>query len=209
MAHSTSGLSHPALASGFADPVPDAQRGFRTIMNALARPGSIQSLDAGLLALPGRLTRELAVVALTLADHDAPLWLDRELAADPAVTRFLAFHTGAPIVSEPDEAAFALCCDPVLLPRLSAFSVGTAEYPDRSTTVVLALPGLDEGEGFLLDGPGIQTTQTMARTVLPADLPAQLADNHALYPCGVDLLLVAPGKITGLPRSTRVQQREG
>ena len=44
---------------------------------------------------------------------------------------------------------------------------------------------------------------------MTSEFPAQLVDNHALFPCGVDLLLVAPGRLAGLPRSTHVVSVEG
>ena len=72
------------LLPGFADPVLDAQRVFRGVMEALARPGSLQPL-ADLPEVPAPLTPELAAIALALADADAPLWLDAPLAGAPAV----------------------------------------------------------------------------------------------------------------------------
>ncbi|TXN62799.1 phosphonate C-P lyase system protein PhnH, partial [Methylobacterium sp. WL6] len=83
-----------ALARGFADPVHDAQGTFRTLMDALARPGRIGRLASDLYP-PAPLTPELAAVALALTDADTPVWLDAPLAANPAVAAFLRFHTGA------------------------------------------------------------------------------------------------------------------
>ena len=73
-----------ALAAGFADPVIESQGVFRAVMDALARPGTPMPLSAA-LAPPAPLTPGLAAVALTLADHEAPLWLDPPLAEAPAV----------------------------------------------------------------------------------------------------------------------------
>ena len=94
------------LAAGFADPVHDAQRCFRTIMNAMARPGTLQAIETGGLKPPAPLTPVAAAIALTLVDYDTPVWLDGPFARSEAVKTFLRFHTGAPIVSEPVEAAF-------------------------------------------------------------------------------------------------------
>lgn len=35
---------------------------------------------------------------------------------------------------------------------------------------------------------------------------AQLAENRAGFPLGVDLILTAPGRVAGLPRSTTVTE---
>jgi alpha-D-ribose 1-methylphosphonate 5-triphosphate synthase subunit PhnH len=103
------------LAPGFADAALDSQAVFRACMNALARPALPQSL-ATELAPPTPLTPELAALALALADHEAPLWLDAPLRAEPAVRRYLAFHTGARFVDDPTEAVFALISDAAACP---------------------------------------------------------------------------------------------
>jgi alpha-D-ribose 1-methylphosphonate 5-triphosphate synthase subunit PhnH len=179
----------------------DSQAVFRRTMDALAQPGTLQDLALA-LDPPAPLTPELAAIALTLADHEAPLWLDAALASSRDVIDFLRFHTGAAIVSDPQDAAFALICDPASMPRLNAFALGIQEYPDRSTTIVIAVETLAASGGFTLTGPGIATTAQLHAAPLPADFLAQWQANRSLFPCGVDLILTAPGRIAGLPRST-------
>ncbi|MCJ2019135.1 phosphonate C-P lyase system protein PhnH [Methylobacterium sp. E-065] len=193
------------LAPGFADPVHDAQATFRAVMDALARPGLPRPLTPGLTP-PAPLTPELAAVALTLADADTPVWLDAGLAASPAVAAYLRFHTGAPLTEDPAAAAFALISDPARCPPLNAFAPGTPAYPDTSTTLVLALDAITAGEGLCLTGPGIRGTTRVALAPLPEGFVAQLAGNRADFPLGVDLILTAPGRVAGLPRSTAVTE---
>ena len=193
------------LEGGFAAPVLDAQRGFRALMDALANPGTMRPLDLGLTP-PAPLTPELGAVALTLCDHDSPLWLDRRLAGSAAVSAWLRFHTGAPVVDDPAAAHFALATGAEDLPLLNSFSLGSDQYPDRSTTVVLALPALNGGSPLTLRGPGIKEEQTISPVGLPGDFLAQWLENRAQFPRGVDLLLVADGAVIGLPRSTRISE---
>ncbi|MGE8129865.1 phosphonate C-P lyase system protein PhnH [Methylobacterium sp. NPDC080182] len=193
------------LAPGFADPVHDAQDTFRAVMDALARPGRVRPLTPD-LAPPAPLTPELAAVALTLTDADTPVWLDPALAAAPEVAEYLRFHTGAPLTGDPAAAAFALVSDPARCPPLSRFAPGTPAYPDTATTLVLALDALAEGEGLCLSGPGIRGTAGIAPAPLPDGFAAQLAENRAGFPLGVDLILTAPGRVAGLPRSTTVTE---
>ncbi|KMO17555.1 phosphonate C-P lyase system protein PhnH [Methylobacterium platani] len=193
------------LARGFSDPVHDAQGVFRAVMDALARPGTLQPL-AATLEPPAPLTPELAAIALALADADAALWLDEALRHDPAVADFLRFHTGARIADAPSEAAFALVSDAAACPDFAAFAQGTPAYPDRSATLVLAVCDLSDVEGWRLDGPGIRESARLAAAPLPADMLARLARNHAGFPQGIDLILAAPGRLAALPRSTRVQE---
>lgn len=192
-----------ALAKGFDDPVLASQRVFRAVMEALARPGTIEPLAADLRP-PAPLTPELAAVALALSDHEAPLWLDAPLARAPAVADYLRFHAGAAIVAEPAAAAFALVADPARLPAFDAFALGTQDYPDRSATLVLAVETLSNAGGFLLRGPGIADCAALHAAPLPRDFAARAKANRALFPRGVDLIFVAPGRVAGLPRSTEI-----
>lgn len=190
-------------AGGFADPVREAGAAFRAALGALARPGLSRSLPAA-LDPPRPLTPELAALALALADGDTPLWLDGPLAAASDVADYLRFHTGAAIVADPARAAFALVSDPTARLDLARFADGTDEYPDRSATLVLALAALDDGEPFAVEGPGVRGIAVFAARPLPPGFAEALAANRARFPRGIDLLLAAPGRVLGLPRSARV-----
>ena len=190
------------LDGGFADPVMQSQTAFRAVMDGLANPGTVQELALGLVP-PSSLSPELAAIALTLCDHDTTLWLDRDLATD-AVLGWLRFHTSAPITSERAQAQFALTRDPAL--TLADFDQGSDLYPDRSTTVALAIQSVSGGQNLTLTGPGIDGSITIAPRGLPADFLAQWAENGAQFPRGVDLLLVADGQLIGLPRTTRIKE---
>ncbi|MHB1103796.1 MAG: phosphonate C-P lyase system protein PhnH [Devosia sp.] len=195
------------LEGGFAEPVREAQRGFRALMDALANPGTIHQMDLALTPL-APLTVELAAVALTLCDHDSPLWLDQQLIESTSVSAWLRFHTGVPLVTDPGAAHFALVTDAANLPPLNRFALGTDQYPDRSTTIALALPDLRGGVPLNLRGPGIKNAVTMAPVGLPGDFSSQWLENRAQFPRGVDLLLVAAGEVIGLPRTTRISVGE-
>ena len=192
-------------AHGFADPVFEAQETFRAAMQALSRPGELFQLQPELMP-PGPLTPELAALALTLVDHETTVWLDPALAADAAAVDFLRFHTGASVVEAPARAAFALVSDPSDLPPLGEFAQGKPDYPDRSTTVLMAVSGLHAGGALVLSGPGIAGENRLAVDTLPPDFLADWHDNHAAFPIGVDVLLVAPGAVVGLPRTTLIRE---
>ena len=192
-----------SLEGGFADPVLDSQRVFRALMDALARPGTMLDLADGAQP-PLPLSPELAAVALTLLDHDSPVWLDPELSASDAAVAWLRFHTGAPIATDPGAAAFALVASAAALPRLDAFFEGSQEYPDRSATVIVMLESLDSGPRWRLTGPGIKGASFLAPAGLADDFAGQWAENRQRFPRGIDLILLAPGKAAGLPRSASI-----
>jgi alpha-D-ribose 1-methylphosphonate 5-triphosphate synthase subunit PhnH len=189
----------------FADPVFDAQRMFRAAMNALSRPGTPMAVDAGCTP-PAPLTPELAGLALTLADHETPVWLDSALAASDEVRDYLRFHTGAPIVSEAADAVFALISDTAACARLTGFAQGEPDFPDRSATLLMAAACIEDRGPLVLSGPGIAGQSHLHVAPLPPDFPAQWAENHDAFPLGVDIIFAAPGLIAGLPRSTLVRE---
>ncbi|WP_428647999.1 phosphonate C-P lyase system protein PhnH [Roseibium sp.] len=196
------------LAAGFRDPVHEAQGVFRAVMNAMARPGTLQALQTGGLTPPAPLSPATAAIALTLFDYDTPIWLDRPLMTSEAVKSFLRFHTGCPITGEPVEAAFALVSDPLHMIPLASFNQGSAEYPDRSTTVILSGQEFGRKPSVMLAGPGIKETEGFATGPVPPVFWDQVVANNRQFPRGVDLVFAGETKIAALPRSTRIQTTE-
>jgi alpha-D-ribose 1-methylphosphonate 5-triphosphate synthase subunit PhnH len=193
---------------GFADKVVSAQNTFRSVMQAMARPGSVQHIAAS-VGRPAGVMHGTAAIALTLFDHDTPIWLDRSLSATPEVSKWLKFHTSAPVVSDPAICSFALIGDTQALPALSSFSLGSSEYPDRSTTLILQVESLGEGPSFELQGPGIDGVATLQARIQPQDLFERLAVNAALFPRGIDVVLVHDDSIVAIPRTTRLITQGG
>lgn len=190
------------LATGFQDKVLSAQSTFRSVMEAMARPGSVQRVTAEAGAVPG-LMHGAAAIALTLFDHDTPIWLDPKLAST-GVAAWLKFHTGAPVTTETSEASFALVTDAASLPALDRFALGSSEYPDRSTTVILQVASLGEGRAYELRGPGIDGVTVLNATIAPEDLFEQLAINSVLFPRGIDVVLVHDDAMVAIPRTTQL-----
>lgn len=192
-----------AIASGFADPVFAAQAVFRALMNAMARPGTAVPMSIDAAVGPTALPCTLAALVLTLADHTTPVWCDAPLAAAPEVGRWLAFHTRAPRTDDPAEAALALIAAPTAMPPLESFAQGSDIYPDRSTTLLVAVDALADGP-LRLSGPGIAGSRGFG-TAPPAVTVAQFTRNRARFPRGVDCVFAAPDRLAALPRSTIVE----
>ncbi|WP_298885982.1 phosphonate C-P lyase system protein PhnH [uncultured Bradyrhizobium sp.] len=196
------------LPPGFADKVLSAQSTFRSVMDAMARPGAVQRI-VPMAGTAGSMMRGTAAIALTLFDHDTPLWLDPRMAESTDVLKWLKFHTGAPVIQDSSIAAFALISDGVLLPPLERFALGTNEYPDRSTTVIIQVESLDSGQNFELRGPGIDGVAMLQASFKPFDLFEQLRFNETLFPRGIDVVLVADDAVVAIPRTTRVMSKGG
>ena len=191
------------LPAGFVDKVLSAQSTFRSVMDAMARPGSVQRI-ASAAGTPSAMMRGTAAMALTLFDHDTPVWLDAATSATADVANWLKFHTSAPVVADSSIASFALVADPENLPALDRFAFGSNEYPDRSTTLILQVESLTDGPVVELHGPGIDSTTTLRASIQPHNLFERLTINGALFPRGIDVVLVHDDSIVAIPRTTRL-----
>jgi alpha-D-ribose 1-methylphosphonate 5-triphosphate synthase subunit PhnH len=193
-----------SLAPGFADPVHDMQAVFRTLLDALARPGRIGVIETALPAAdatPGAQRAGLAAFAslLALCDYATPVWLAQP---DAALAAALRFHAGAPLTDVPSEAAFAYVHDAAALPPLDTLASGTPESPEQSATVFVRVASLTGGARVTLRGPGIEDAHTIAPVGLPERFWQERAALAPLFPCGIDFYLVCGDRLVGLPRTT-------
>jgi alpha-D-ribose 1-methylphosphonate 5-triphosphate synthase subunit PhnH len=191
------------LPAGFADKVLSAQSTFRSVMDAMARPGSVQRIEAA-SGTPTAMMRGTAAIALTLFDHDTPVWLDPTMSETSDVAKWLKFHTSAPVIADCSISSFAIIGDAAGLPDLDRFSFGSNEYPDRSTTLILQVASLTQGCTYELRGPGIDGTALLRAAIQPSDLFERLAINATLFPRGIDVALVHDDAIVAIPRTTRL-----
>ena len=183
------------LTGGFTDAPVQSARAFREILEAMARPGTIRSVEGALPPAP--LSVAAGVALLVLTDPTTPLLLAG--AADCAAVRdWVAFHIGAPLVAA-DLAAFAVGTWDDLQP-VTRFKIGAPDYPDRSATLIVEVERLTN-HGPAITGPGIALA-----TWLSLPETAAFRVNRALFPLGFDCLFTCGDRLAGLPRSTRVEK---
>jgi alpha-D-ribose 1-methylphosphonate 5-triphosphate synthase subunit PhnH len=201
----------PALAAmppGFADAGLASQAVFRSALQALARPGRSQPVDAPDLdeaASALELSPALAALMLTLLDAEVTLWLSPALDT-PVLRTWLGFHTGVRRVAQPEEAGFlALRAEELDLALWLRAQPGTDERPQDGATLLVDVIALDEGARLTLSGPGIQTRQPLAVRGIAAEVWAARMAATAAYPLGVELFLCHDRRFIGLPRSARLQ----
>lgn len=181
------------LAGGFENPAIQSAHAFRTVMQAMARPGTLHDIVGA--EPPAPLSTAAGSVLLTLCDTDTPVFLAGD-AENADVRTWLAFHTGAPM-TEPSQCMFAVGAWDDLLP-LSSYSIGTPEFPDRSATLIVECSEINSS-GTILRGPGIKS-----QTALSLPETEAFRSNHALFPLGLDFILASGTKLAALPRSTEV-----
>jgi len=197
------------LAPAFAEPVHDAQAVFRLLLEAMSRPGRVQSLPApcrDTLGHPTGLAPALAATLLTLLDADTRLWVAPALDT-PALRAWARFHCGVQWVQQPEQADFALLAaheaQPELLQRLCE---GSDAAPQDSATALIALPDVTPGAGPLRwRGPGIEHEHRLTLPGLSDAFWAWRREQPQRFPCGLDFFFAAGERVVALPRSTRVE----
>jgi alpha-D-ribose 1-methylphosphonate 5-triphosphate synthase subunit PhnH len=187
----------------FTDPVFESQAAFRAILAAMARPGAIHPCGQG-LEPPAPLSPAAAAAILALADVETPLWIAPPCSATDEISAYLRFHTGAPLAAAPNKAVFALTDAASDALRLADFAQGAPNYPDRSTTLIVQVSSLAQGQRFALAGPGVCGKTMLVVAQLPKDFIGQWATNRAAFPLGVDCILASGAEVATLPRSVRL-----
>lgn len=188
-------------SGGFAAPAIDAAHGFRAAMNAMARPGTVRTISGA--HPPAGISVAAGALLLTLCDPETAVYLAPDVDS-PALRTWLAFHTGAPIVTA-DRADFALGSWATLMP-LDQYRIGTSEYPDRSATLIVEIADLAEANASL-SGPGIKDTASLALPDVAGCLAA-CQGNAMLYPLGVDFFFTSGSELAALPRSTKILAKD-
>jgi alpha-D-ribose 1-methylphosphonate 5-triphosphate synthase subunit PhnH len=188
------------IKRGFAHPAAGSQAVFRTVLSAMSEPGRIWMCPA--LPKESSLQPVTAAVALTLLDYETPVFLAGRLGSDEA-RDFLAFHTGAPIISEPARAGFVIAASADDLPPIESLNAGTPEYPDRSATVILGVSGFETGTRVSLRGPGIPEFRNFQAGGLEASFWRLAIGNASRFPLGIDFIFCGPDALAALPRSTQ------
>ncbi|WP_215781936.1 phosphonate C-P lyase system protein PhnH [Paludibacterium sp. B53371] len=189
------------LHTAFEQPVDQCQQVFRAVLSALAEPLLPRRLPCLPPPLPG-LSEASAALLYSLVDQEVAVWLP-PLPADTLES--LRFHTGLQICRDVAQADFILLTRGCPLPALTGLKSGTAEYPDRSATLLIEVEQFNtrQIEGC---GPGIPACRRFGAVGLAADFWTQWQQNHTRFPRGVDVILLAGEHIAGLPRSTRIQE---
>ncbi|HUG21290.1 phosphonate C-P lyase system protein PhnH [Piscinibacter sp.] len=201
------------MTPGFRDAVHGAQQTFRTLLDAMSRPGRMESLPESAIegivppesALAGRpMSVGTAALMLTLLDAETTVRLAGSLVSSAALS-YLRFHTGVRSAWLEELAAFtaarAADVDASLWTRLD---LGSDEVPQRGATLVVEVDDLGTGTRLWLRGPGIESVQPLAVAGLPRDFWLWRTRLQSLLPRGIDLVLVCGARIAAIPRSTRI-----
>ncbi|MEM6453033.1 MAG: phosphonate C-P lyase system protein PhnH [Cyanobacteria bacterium P01_D01_bin.105] len=192
---------------GFKNAVHEAQRTFKSLLEALSHPAQPYSPNVNITP-PAGLTPLCAAACLTLIDLETVVWLQPSLSTD--VQNWLRFHTGCRFTQDPNSATFAVIETFSSEITLQGFNWGSAEQPEQSTTLLIQVKDIGSNEAVgspkiaspkVLSGPGILGKISFVPT-LPETFWAQWPQNNAAYPRGLDCFLFTSDSVVGLPRTT-------
>ena len=182
------------ITGGFGDPVFNAQSVFRSVMDAMARPGTVSPV-ASLAGPPAPLSPTAAAIALTLCDQDTPVWLDaslRALGSGRKLDRLPHRRAARPHAGRRAFRARRRPRKPDGAREFRARHAGISRPLDHAR-----LPGREPDGGrdaAASRGRASSASRTLAPTPLPRHFVEQWKQNRARFPRGVDLILAARGR---------------
>ncbi|WP_440765514.1 phosphonate C-P lyase system protein PhnH [Natronorubrum sp. DTA7] len=172
------------------DPVADTRRTYRALVDAMSRPGSLESVSA---------TPADRAVLATLVDEEVTV-----RTADDSLGDALAAEgrrREAPI-----DSARVIHSTGSTEGAIREAPRGTLKEPSLGATVVYRLEELGDGAATTvrLEGPGVRGSRTLGVGLPAAELEA-IGDAQADYPRGVDVVLTTTDRLACLPRSVTLE----
>jgi alpha-D-ribose 1-methylphosphonate 5-triphosphate synthase subunit PhnH len=182
------------------DPVHDGRTAFLACMRALCSPGTPIELPVKARVYEHPELDRAAAILLALLDRGLALGVCGDDAAH-RVAAAVCSETGAE-GSDIDIADWVLVHGPAAA-AISRAPRGTNRAPETGATLVIATA--EAARPMSLSGPGLLQPTTVH---VPLDAVAvhALTAANSTQPAGVDVLLVTPECLIGLPRSVSIQE---
>jgi len=177
------------------------QAAFRALLHAMSHPGLVQEL-------PSPRTDDGAwgaalVVLQSLLDHEVTF----HVASDDGYPREQILRRTGARSAVLAEANFVLADVAHAFEAIEAAYEGPFEEPERSATFVIVCDSIGEGlTAVELSGPGVDGERRFEVDGIGDDLFQALARRNAVFPNGIDVILVDQGRrVACVPRSTRMR----
>ncbi|XPE66967.1 phosphonate C-P lyase system protein PhnH [Shigella flexneri] len=120
------------------------------------------------------------------------------------VNQSLRFHTNAPLVSQPEQATFAVTDEAISSEQLNALSTGTAVAPEAGATLILQVASLSGGRMLRLTGAGI-AEERMIAPQLPECICTNSPSARTRSRSASTLILTCGERLLAIPRTTHVE----
>jgi alpha-D-ribose 1-methylphosphonate 5-triphosphate synthase subunit PhnH len=193
------------------DVVHDSQQIFRTLVIALAFPGTVRKLKSASLAIDRPRIEFILQPFLTLLDFETNYCVvAHDKALQEEVSQYIEINTNSH-PKQMEQADFVLCLEAGMDGNFAKLKRGTLPHPDHSTTIFylveeICSPPQNKGVTISLSGPGIEEEQSLSVNGLALSELEQWRECRHDYPMGIDIYLVSwAGSIIGIPRSSTIR----
>lgn len=194
-----------AIESSF-DKVFDTQKIFRAVLEAMSRPGTLQTIELPPLNAPAGFNRHAAAIAFTLLDEATTFGM---IPGNEDWEQYIRIHTGAG-QTENCKADYLITQGKEVWPGYEHFNRGSLTSPEKSSTLIVTVESMDEngcgGETLVLKGPGIETINRVTLKGFDNRNIKAVQELNNEFPLGVDMILVdVDGRVCALPRSVQIE----
>jgi len=182
----------------FDEPIPGSQDTFRAIFAAMEHPGQLVTIHQNPDA-PDIFNWASAATCLTLLDRETPVWIDID--QQSSAVSWLQYCCQSSVVTEPCMANFAIVTQPLNMPDLENFRIGTYEYPENATTLLVQVDDILPGAEYQKSGIGVDQRAHLELRGLPDHFWHQWRQLSGRHPLGIDVFITCEDVLTALPKS--------
>lgn len=195
------------------DAVHDTQQIYRKLLDCMARPGKLNSIEPFIQTLEhGDLfSKPLLSLAYTLVDREVSFHVISD--KKEKIRKYIHWQTFSPY-GELHEADYVFIGKQLdnneIRGLMNEVKVGTLEDPHLSATILIAVNALSEvpGDGWKLrlSGPGIQSVREVYADGLPFVWIEERNKLNSEFPLGIDMILTTDtGEMMAIPRTTVIE----
>lgn len=189
----------------------ESQKQYRTILDCMAKPGILATLNAD-INVPSEINKASVLVGFALMNSDVTF--NNSYNQEEEINSYLFLNTS----SSPAEASEA---DFIFISgthkntnAIDNAKQGLPEYPEHGAFVIIdtnkiSETTLENGLKITLEGPGVKNTKEVYVEGLSSEILEALAEKNIEYPLGVDTIFTdKEGTILCMPRSNKFKYSE-
>jgi alpha-D-ribose 1-methylphosphonate 5-triphosphate synthase subunit PhnH len=184
----------------------DAQRMFKSIVNAFSRPFKIYNIkNNSEPAPPNEDNATIKALCFVFLDNTVSFHVhdDKAFAGD---IREMTYSNNADI----EKANFVIIKDISAFNVFEKISQGTLLDPHKGATVIIAVPKINGETRITAEGPGINGKMTCLVDQSIVDCLNKIAELDIEYPKGFELIFATPqGDILAVPRRVKIFKEAG
>lgn len=193
------------------DEVHHSQSHFRELLDSMARPGKVNTLEELNVSPPAGVLKSTAYVCLALLNRDVSYYHSN---GSNAIEEYLRINTGC-TYAELEEADFIVAKGSDMPEMVEFAKEGILTYPETGASLILEVDHVSEEEispaiKLGLSGPGVDGKRIIWVAGWQCSWVQSLNEKNCEYPLGVDTILSfetprGEARICCIPRSTKIE----